>query len=548
MQQASSEQEDFFPADTSFNIPLESRGRRGSTGISTIDSSDCMSQSTDGTPNSLDQFGIASRKNSLGASTATEGAERKKEKKSKKEKKAKKDKKKKKKHKSSSRATEKLLDGDMENAFDGNFDDFITKNREPAVIAAAPDEAHTRWLAQQEANQAWAMANGFHPNFPGPKQQEDFHQTPKTQSTSTTMSSRGSLSDNFASSMLDALPTSGHAKSVTSARSRNSADSGSNRSSASSQKSLFKGDVLQSFLTHNGQDEKLALETAMAFESFLLEQQGNGIAIGPSSRENSESGSNQTGQDTEYSESDEEEDDCMEIDTHDDSDVSTLGWSCAEETTFGSSWSDGTFMSAAKSSAMSSKMQPSENGEDDFGMVRKNEKFVGGKSNSVNPNDFSGGGRRVPNRVAATQGRTMQLSMSQSVSERFANERREERSFEEQMASLTINERGVVTSLKARWIKSGRPPFPNMWYLKFARCSPGQPFTFKTAYKSMRKYNQYYMNLTIVMMEQQLLHKMLFPIPGLRSIQGHSSKWCLPEIILIYCCCSISFANFLRFC
>lgn len=92
------------------------------------------------------------------------------------------------------------------------------------------------------------------------------------------------------------------------------------------------------------------------------------------------------------------------------------------------------------------------------------------------------------------------------------------------MAALSIDERGVVNALKVRWLKSGRPPFPNSWYLRFARSSPGRPFTFKTAIKSMRKYDQRYMSLSMSTMEQQIRVKMLFPVKGLKSADGHDSK------------------------
>jgi hypothetical protein len=100
-----------------YSVPINYESRSASIGMSTVDSSNALSQSSTPTSN---------------VNTGT--SERKKEKKSKKEKKAKKKKKKKKKTKES-RATEKLLDGDMEDELDFDFDQFIT-NRE----TAAPDD------------------------------------------------------------------------------------------------------------------------------------------------------------------------------------------------------------------------------------------------------------------------------------------------------------------------------------------------------------------------------------------------------------------------
>jgi hypothetical protein len=494
------QEERFMEEQYSVPVNYEGRDRRATTGASTIDSSDTLSKTSDGgTPTS---------------SVHTGTSERKKEKKSKKEKKAKKDKKKRKKTKAS-RATEKLLDGDMEGELDLDFDQFVT-NRE----TAAPDDDQARWEAQQVANHDWAQANGFQADFAS---NDEIGQTPKTTSTSTTMSSRGSLGLDNMKPMLDSIPSpaTSRSKSIVSHKSNGSAAS-SHKSgkSGKSSNSQFQHDMLQSFLKQNGQDEKLALETAMAFESFLMERQNNGVDIG-NSRENSQTGT-EVDDDDDEDESFDEDDDGMEIEAYDHSDMSTLGWSCAEETTFGSSWSDGTFVTKEGSSA---KMGPG-SGEDDFGVVHQNEKFVARHSAmGAPPADFTAGGRRIPNRVAAAQGRTVHQSLTRNMSARFGNQQQtEERTFEQQMSSLTIEERGIVMTLKAKWLKSGKPPFPNLWYLKFARCSPGRPFTLSTAYKSMKKYNQQYMNLTIIMMEAQLRIKMLFPVPGLKSIEGHNSK------------------------
>ena len=40
----------------------------------------------------------------------------------------------------------------------------------------------------------------------------------------------------------------------------------------------------------------------------------------------------------------------------------------------------------------------------------------------------------------------------------------------------------------------------------------------------MKAYDQRYMNLSIRSMEEQLLTKMIFPVPGLKSINGHNSE------------------------
>jgi hypothetical protein len=122
--------------------------------------------------------------------------------------------------------------------------------------------------------------------------------------------------------------------------------SGMSGKSAKSGTSQYKHDMLQDFLKQNGQDEKLAMATAMAFEIFIMEQQNNGVDIG-NSAENSIMDSSQTKDDDDDEEDSDEDDDGIDIEAYDHSDVSTLGWSCAEETSFGCSWSDGTFVTKA---------------------------------------------------------------------------------------------------------------------------------------------------------------------------------------------------------
>lgn len=206
-------------------------------------------------------------------------------------------------------------------------------------------------------------------------------------------------------------------------------------------------------------------------------------------------------EDEEYGDYDEDEEEGADF-----SDISTLGWSCADGG--GDPWA-----------SLSSFRHLGASGE-------KQAALLASAETHVRDEVFSGSTRKVPNRVAAAQARAVNASaLNTAASARLlVKDSDSKRSYEQQMVSLSIDERKVVAALKESWIRSGRPPFPNTWYLKFARCSPGRPFTLKTAYKSMKAYDQRFMNLSIRNMEEQLLQKVIFPIQGLKSISGHNSK------------------------
>jgi hypothetical protein len=101
------------------------------------------------------------------------------------------------------------------------------------------------------------------------------------------------------------------------------------------------------------------------------------------------------------------------------------------------------------------------------------------------------------------------------------------RPFNQQMISLSVEQRECVLQLKTKWEKRcqrGLNLFPDHWYIRFAKCSPGQPFDAKSAWTVMRKCDHRYVNLSILAMESQLLSRTLFPCPGLKSNVGYDSK------------------------
>jgi hypothetical protein len=415
--------------------------------------------------------------------------DKRKEKKSKKEKKHKKEKKKKKKRK----AEEKLQNGMLEGKLEDDFDAFIASKE---TMGFAPQH-HVQGRGRETSAEVTGWED-FHLNISNSEEH-----TPRTHSTSTTMNSSASYDVN----MHQMLP-------------RDNQDSPSEDGRDLSQ---LNGEMLKTYLTSQGQDEHLAVATAMAFESFLKHHDLNSDSASKVSGSSKAGASQSRAGSSHYAassngsaddEDEDHEDEDMEDEEyedeeeytieHDFSDVSTLGWSAADD--FGNnSWANGTFISHTKSE----NRGPIAANAEPFGEVRRNQEFMGSS-------------RRVPNRVAAAQVKVV-ASLPPS---RFLVNPDHDRTYEEQMAALSIDDRNVVVALKSSWLKSGRPPFPNSWYLRFARCSPGRPFTFSTAFKSMKAFDQRYMNLTIRTMEDQLRMMMLFPVPGLRSINGHSSKYC----------------------
>lgn len=107
-----------------------------------------------------------------------------------------------------------------------------------------------------------------------------------------------------------------------------------------------------------------------------------------------------------------------------------------------------------------------------------------------------------------------------------------ERPLEEQLESLTKEERSCYDTLKERWeerveekqLKGGKSKhsgiqlFPDEMYLIFSRCSPGvKKFDVESAWKVMKNYDQRFLTITADKLESQLETKTLFIVPGLKS-------------------------------
>lgn len=107
---------------------------------------------------------------------------------------------------------------------------------------------------------------------------------------------------------------------------------------------------------------------------------------------------------------------------------------------------------------------------------------------------------------------------------------KDERSYQEQIDDLNENERQCVENLKRRWEEKEELKFPDEMYLRFARCSPGKnKFVESASWKVMKKFNPRYLNLKAETLEKQLLSKTLFPVPGLKTTEGHDVFYMRPS-------------------
>jgi hypothetical protein len=115
----------------------------------------------------------------------------------------------------------------------------------------------------------------------------------------------------------------------------------------------------------------------------------------------------------------------------------------------------------------------------------------------------------------------MAASSTTTGQERFAPSK-EERTIQEQIAGLSKEEKECFDNLKAKWAeKYPDKGLDDEMILRFAYCSPGtKKFNEKTAWKVMKNFDRRFLNLKAVDLEEQLLSKTLFPIPGLKTLEG----------------------------
>jgi hypothetical protein len=358
----------------------------------------------------------------------------------------------------------------------------------------------------------------------------------------------------------------------------------------------FHGEMLQSFLTRHGKDEKLAMEQAMMFEAFLKSQAdispfGGDKKSSPEPFQHDAAELNAIAQLKALELEDDEESRMEQAE-------SLFGDDIAEGDSFApdTAWDNGSFQSYPNIAVNKVDMDNS------FGRMRRNETFVRHKSGD----DMSEQKPRARNMVANAQARAMvsppvptmvsppvptmigpppftypqphqiksaevthrkvmaeshemnrsdgRRSQSQQMPAMglYDTEMRHARSgrrgssgsesmgtvrsapntpvskttlsFEDQLNRLTVAQRSCVHALKTTW-ESGEgksKPFPDLWYIKFAKCSPGPPYDYKSALKVMQKFDRRNLNLSIVTIESQLNARTIFPCPGLLSAEGHA--------------------------
>lgn len=124
---------------------------------------------------------------------------------------------------------------------------------------------------------------------------------------------------------------------------------------------------------------------------------------------------------------------------------------------------------------------------------------------------------------------TVTLTVGQ---ERFAPSK-EERTIEEQIADLSTDEKVCFDNLKSKWNQKFpdiSEQFDDEMILRFAYCSPGtKKFDEKASWRVMKNFDRRFLNLTVVELEEQLISKTLFPIPGLKTLEGHDVFYMRPS-------------------
>ena len=114
-----------------------------------------------------------------------------------------------------------------------------------------------------------------------------------------------------------------------------------------------------------------------------------------------------------------------------------------------------------------------------------------------------------------------------------------ERTPREMLSFLSSDQRTVVLALQKKWedTPEGKAhPMPLDWYIRFARHSPGIPYTFQSAWKVMKKFDVRYLDLNIVSMEKHLLSRIVFEVPGLKTKGGYDSKFSSSVCVCVCVC------------
>jgi len=114
-------------------------------------------------------------------------------------------------------------------------------------------------------------------------------------------------------------------------------------------------------------------------------------------------------------------------------------------------------------------------------------------------------------------------TMTMTGLERFAPSK-DERTVQEQIAALSKEEQECFDNLKRKWSEkypNDADLFDDEMILRFAYCSPGtEKFNESASWKVMKNFDKRFLNLKAVDLEEQLLSKTLFLVPGLKTLEG----------------------------
>lgn len=299
----------------------------------------------------------------------------------------------------------------------------------------------------------------------------------------------------------------------------------------------FHGEMLQTFLKNSGQEEKMALQTSMAFEAFIqMQAKKNGVA--------------QPG----------------EIQDDEETRMEAMEDLVVDDDTFAPdvSWDNGTFVDPSNlDRPRRDRMQPPTGrsypdssyrprnlaGPGQGGrplppvvnpIMEDRSESSRGSGNSKGENSrgagsiggLSRGAVSLNSRALPVGSRISDHSRKSQISGESVGSNRSNppyrpprpRPVEEQLSALPSPHRIVVTTLKRNWEQGGHGGFSDEWYLRFAKCSPGKPFDYKAAWSVMNKFDRRYMTLNITVMERVLQSKIIYPCRGLKNIFGQSSK------------------------
>jgi len=124
------------------------------------------------------------------------------------------------------------------------------------------------------------------------------------------------------------------------------------------------------------------------------------------------------------------------------------------------------------------------------------------------------------------------VALPLATKERFAPSK-EERTTEQQIAGLSEEEKKCFDNLKTKWnqkFPDVLDQFDDEMVLRFAYCSPGNmKFNEKASWRVMKNFDRSFLSLTAVDLEEQLMSKTLFPIPGLKTLDRHDVFYMRPS-------------------